>query len=77
MTPHFVIGLTAVRPLYQDTSVLINFPSPLGESPYVIRSCRTVIVLKPTLGLAVRLAFKYKGSLLNIVGRMSCWECQY
>ncbi len=66
-----------VRSRYKDTSVLTKFPLSLGESPYVLCKRCTVIVLKPTRGIAVRLAFNYKASLLKIVGRVSCRESQY
>lgn len=78
MSVHFIFGPLGppVRSLYQDTSLFTNFPSPLDESPYVSRKRCTVIVLKATLGIAVRLAFNYKASLLKIVSRVSSRQSQ-
>ena len=46
------------------------------KDPYVLNERYTFTIVKPTLGLAVRLSFKYKKSLLEIVGCVGCQECQ-
>ena len=65
--------------LYQDTSfthyiLRCSQPRPRKRTS---SEHRTATVMKPTLGLAVRLKFKYKKSLLKIVGCMDCQESQY
>ena len=53
MSDHFVFGTLypPVCSLYQDTSLFTDLPSALDDNPYVLPKHRTIIVLKPTLGI--------------------------
>ena len=60
-------------PLYRDISLTRYIPSRLSESPYV--QALPIVTLKPIMGPGVPLSFKYKRSLLNVVGRVNYCEC--